>query len=108
VTKWHVRQYRPNYFSGFENAVCRDVEEDDILKCSWFENFRHEGFERFEIAPYGDEKIISAHYADGNGWVAGFAIPVDHPFAKDWRYSKEPDAGERAAEEGRTDADQAR
>lgn len=86
MTKFHVRQYRPNFVSGFENAVCRDVNESEILDCPWFKNFRYEGFERFEIAPYGDEKIISACYTDGNNWVAGFAIPVDHLFAENWRY----------------------
>lgn len=87
--KFHVRQYRPAYFSGFENSVCRDVEEDKILDCPWFDNFRHDGFERFTIEPYyGGELIISAHYSDGKHWVAGFAIPVDKPFAKDWRYQK--------------------
>lgn len=91
MSLFHVRQYRPNFFSGFENQVCRDVEEEHILDCRWFDNFRHEGFKDFTLEPYDSgETIIIAHYTDGKYWVAGFAIPVDHPFAKDWRYSREP------------------
>lgn len=93
MTLWHVRQYRPNFFSGFTNGVVRDVPYDDILKAPWFENFRHDGFERFSIEPYYDEQIIEAHYRDGEHMVAGFAVAADHPFASDWRYAPptEPD-----------------
>lgn len=85
--QYHVRQYRPNYFSGFENEVVRDVAFDDILKCSWFKNFEQHGFEHFSFCQYGDELLISAHYENGEHWVAGFAIPIDKPLAADWRYS---------------------
>jgi hypothetical protein len=84
--KVHVRQYRPNFVTGFENEVCRDVEEADILQCPWFDSFRRDGFVKFTIEPYHDEKIISAHYDDGKSWVAAFAVPIDHPLANDWRY----------------------
>jgi hypothetical protein len=86
--KYHVRQYRPNFFSGFHNDVVRDVEYDDILKAPWFENFRHKGFEKFTISPYDGELIIEAHYANGEHWVAGFAVAVDDPFASNWRYKE--------------------
>jgi len=89
---FHVRQYRPNYFSGFENEVVRDVPWDKILEVPWMENFRHEGFDRFTVEKYGTEWIIQAHYRDGAHWVAGFAIETTHPFAENWRYKKEDPA----------------
>lgn len=76
--KYLVRQYRPNFVTGFNNAVVRDVSYEDITKCEWFENFKHSGFKEFVIKPYnGDELIISAHYYDGKHWVVGFALPMD-------------------------------
>jgi hypothetical protein len=83
-----VRQYRPNYFSGFTNKVVRDVNYDDIINVPWADNFRHSDFEKFTIEPYGKELIISAHYKDGKSWVVGFAVDSDAEFAKDWRYQE--------------------
>ena len=78
MPKYLVRQYRPNYFSGFDNDVVRGVEYDDITKAPWMENFKHKGFTEFKVEPYsGDELIISAHYENGEHWVAAFALPED-------------------------------
>lgn len=76
--KYLVRQYRPNYFSGFENAVVRDVLYDDITNVPWSDGFKQADFKNFVIEPYnGDELIISAKYENGESWVVGFALP-DH------------------------------
>lgn len=76
--KYLVRQYRPAYFSGFETEVAKGVEYDKITAQPWFANFKHDGFTEFTIELYnGDELIISAHYANGEHWVAGFALPED-------------------------------
>jgi hypothetical protein len=88
MTLYHVRQYRPAYFSGFENQVVRDITYDDILKKpEWLQSFQSDDFTNFSIEPYGNELIIIAHYRNGKYWVAAFAINVNHPFAKDWRYT---------------------
>jgi hypothetical protein len=87
MTLYHVRQYHPNFFEGFENTVVHNVSYEDILKPLWFRNFEHHDFHRFEIAPYGNgELIISAHYRSGEQWVAGFAIDTSHELANNWRY----------------------
>lgn len=74
--KYLVRQYRPAYFSGFDTEVVKGVPYDEITKAPWFENFKHNGFTEFKIEPYHeDELIVSAHYANGEHWVAAFALP---------------------------------
>ena len=74
--KYLVRQYAPAYCTGFDLDVIKAVEYDDIIKCHWMERFKHSGFKEFVIKPYdGDELIISAHYKNGEHWVAGFALP---------------------------------
>lgn len=96
VKKYLVRQYRPAYFSGFETEVARGVEYDKITEQSWFSNFKRAGFKKFTIEPYarGDELIISALYANGKSWVAGFALPEESEMMSNngdlmrdnWRY----------------------
>ncbi len=88
MTLFAVRQYRPAYFSGFTNLACHDVEEDKILDCPWFENFKHSGFKEFKIEPYGNERIIVAYYDDGKHWVAGFCCEEGSEMSKDWRYQE--------------------
>jgi hypothetical protein len=96
---YHVRQYRPSFCSGFENAVVHDASYEKITEAPWFRNFQHEhdgGFEKFEIEPYGDELIISAIYKNGKHWVAGFAIKTDSKaeapdgglLVDNWRYKR--------------------
>ncbi len=70
-----VRQYRPNYFSGFNNAVERGVTYENITAIPWAENFKHGGFTKFTVEPYdGDELIVSAHYENGEHWVVAFCV----------------------------------
>ena len=84
---YHVRQYRPNFFSGFDNAVIHNVTKDEILSAPWFRNFEHEGFAQFTVELYGNgELIISAKYKNGESWVAGFAVSTDSEMANNWRY----------------------
>ena len=77
MSEYLVRQYRPAFVTGFQNAMFRAETRDDILKAPWLDYFRHDGFENFSIEPYGPELIISAHYRGGEHWVTGFALPVD-------------------------------
>ncbi len=75
--KYLVRQYRPDFVSGFTNKAYRDIELNDITKVPFCENFKHDGFLEFTVKPYGDELIVEAHYSDGKHWVVGFALPDD-------------------------------
>ncbi len=64
---YHVRQYRPAYFSGFENEVVRGIAKDDILAAPWFRNFEHEGFVRFTVEPYGNGELIPSRFTKTTG-----------------------------------------
>ena len=101
MTKYLVRQYRPNYFSGFINEVYRDIPYDEITKVPFCENFKHHGFKEFTIEAYGPELIISAHYDDGKRWVVAFALPMDSDamategglLRDNWRYQRHEQLG---------------
>ena len=85
--KYLVRQYAPNFCTGFDLDVVRDVEYEDILKVHWCERFKHDGFVEFYLEPYTkDELIFGAKYSDGKSWVVGFALPMDSE-------EKAPDGG---------------
>jgi hypothetical protein len=94
MTKYLVRQYRPGYFTGFPTSVISGVEEDDITKVPFCENFKHSGFTKFTVEPYSGELIISAHYENGKSWVVGFALPEESTLVApdgglmrdNWRY----------------------
>lgn len=86
-TLYLVRQYAPNFCSGFELDVVRDVKRDDITKVHWCDRFKRDGFVEFYVEPYGGgELIFGAKYKDGPSWVVGFALPVDSG-------AKAPDGG---------------
>lgn len=100
--KYLVRQYRPNYFSGFETQVVSGLSYDEITSAPFCENFKHGDFKCFTVSPYadGDELIIEAHYKNGAHWVAGFALPENSEMMSNngdkmrdnWRYkSRGPD-----------------
>jgi len=95
MSKYLVRQYAPNFCSGFDLDVLRDVEQDDIVKAPWCERFKTDEFVEFYLEPYsGDELIFGANYSDGKSYVAGFALPMDSMMMsnngdlmrENWRY----------------------
>lgn len=83
---YHVRQYRPGYFTGFDNSVVYNLPEDKITDTPWSENFKHGDFEKFTVGRYGRELIVEAYYKSGAHWVVGFAVESTDPLAEDWRY----------------------
>lgn len=84
--KYIVRQYRPNFVTGFENSVVHGLTYEEIPAIPWADNFKHSGFSHFTVSPYEGELIIEAHYTDGKHWVVGFALPEDSEI-------KAPDGG---------------
>jgi hypothetical protein len=80
---YRARQYRPNYFDGFdEEQVVEGLtkgELTDAEKCPWLNNFtgdHGEGhkFLRFEIDEISPSNlVVVAHYSDGTHWVASTA-----------------------------------
>lgn len=79
-----VRQYRPAYFEGFDNAVVEHVDLKDLMNpdvLPWLKNFMHDddpsyafvGF--YTETGYGNELLISARYNNGKHWVCAIAQP---------------------------------
>jgi hypothetical protein len=83
MTLYTVRQYRPAFFSGFDNAVVAHIPEADLMNpdmLPWLKNFQHDRFFEFYVEDgYGKEKIISARMNDGTHWVAAIAEPESKP-----------------------------
>jgi hypothetical protein len=77
---YRARQYRPDYFEGFEEQMVDGLTKGELLnveKCPWLKNFMHEGFERFEIDEITPSNlIVIAYYKDGTHWVATTARMV--------------------------------
>src|ERR1700722_3374398 len=95
--KYLVRQYRPNYCTGFEDAVYKDVPYDRITEVPFCANFKHSGFDHFIVEPYsGDELMVSAKYTNGESWVVAFALPDNSNdrlsdgelLRENWRYRR--------------------
>ena len=79
-----VRQYRPAFFEGFDNAVVEHVDEKDLMNPAvlpWLKNFQHAddptyAFVKFYVEEaFGKDKIVSALYNNGKHWVAAIAQP---------------------------------
>lgn len=87
---FHVRRYRPNYCTGYENEVVRDVPVEKLFTApDWLAKAAsRDNFDRFEIEPYYDEFIISVIHKNEEKWVMAFAVRTDHEFASNWRYSQ--------------------
>jgi len=89
MTKWRVRQYRPNFFSGYENEVVPNIEEDKFATdvpflVQWYNN---PTLDHMEFKPYsGDEWILVGHFKNSEYWVAGFATPESKIDPTNWRY----------------------
>ena len=79
-----IIQYRPAYFSGFENLVQSFSCLKDLLNIAWVDSFRKlpngqnkPNFHRFSISKYSDhpgyEYTLMAEYDDGKTWwVIGY------------------------------------
>ena len=84
-----IRQYRPAYFTGFENATVEFDGVEALLAISFVTSFVNESFHQFSIdTTNGDNIALMAEYDDGNKWwVVGFLdSPVDLP-----RWDKDSD-----------------
>jgi hypothetical protein len=80
---WLVRQYRPAYFTGFENQVCR---VENILDAEFLQSWKEHS--DLSVKDYGDgEQIVMGKSRDdGKSWVAAFACEDGSDMSKDWRY----------------------
>ncbi len=73
-----IRQYRPNYFSGFENETKEFSSLKELLSIEWVDSFRNQpDFHQFSInnpsSHSRSEYTLMAEYKNGNEWwVVGF------------------------------------
>ena len=82
-----IRQYRPSFFSGFENATAEYKTLEELMDIPFVKNFRldprhkeevtDKKFDRYAISDYGETRegesvVLVAEYKDGQHWVVGF------------------------------------
>ena len=79
-----IRQYRPNYFTGFKNETRTFGSLKELLSIDWVDNFRKlpngqidPNFHQYSINKYSNHKgyeyILLAEYENGyKWWVIGF------------------------------------
>jgi len=79
-----IRQYRPAYFSGFENETKAFTSLKELLNIDWVDNFRKmpngqidPNFHQYSTNKYSDHKgceyVLMAEYNNGHSWyVIGF------------------------------------
>lgn len=90
MTKYLVRQYSPNFCTGFDLSIVEVDGKDNVINVPWADRFKQDNFDKFEIADYGNgELIISACYNDGKHWVVSFACEIGSKHCKDWRYNRD-------------------
>lgn len=76
--KYLVREYLPNFFSGFDLHAYRGIEHAEITSMPFCDSWRNGAdFDKFVIEPYGPELMISAYLTTGKHYVVGFALPED-------------------------------
>lgn len=60
-----IRQYRPDFFEGFNNETAQFNTLDEMLAIPWIKNFAAiQGFYRFRI----DRDHLIAEYREGREW----------------------------------------
>ena len=79
-----IKQYRPSYFTGFEDKENIFSSLKELLNIKWVDNFRkildgqiNPEFYQYSISEYSDLKgykyLLMAEYEDGYKWyVVGF------------------------------------
>lgn len=89
----HVRQYRPAFFEGFQDAETDVESAAQLLALDWIQNFttgEGEHFYRFSIShPYSDYPQyhnLMAEYDNGRKWlvVANLQGDPDHELFKEF------------------------
>lgn len=72
-----IKQYRPNYFSGYENQIESFNSFEQLLNIDFVKKFsNHNNFYRYSLAlgeSYEDNNTLMAEYENGSvWWVVGF------------------------------------
>lgn len=89
-----ITQYRPAYFSGFENATVEFESTADLLEIPFVKNFVHnleKPFHRFSMtkSEMGGPSMLMAEYDDGHvWWVVGHFRDVADLDLPEWKHKK--------------------
>lgn len=79
--KGKIKQYRPAYFSGFENQVNNFNSIDELLNIDWIKNFtEYKDFFRLSISladGFTTEHHLMAEYKNGEDWYVVGSIDKD-------------------------------
>jgi hypothetical protein len=79
-----IIQYRPSYFSGYENAINEFNSLDELLNIEWVDAFKRlpndqisPSFHQFSINKWSDQNdhkyVLIAEYKEGfEWWVVGY------------------------------------
>lgn len=73
-----IKQYRPGYFTGYENKVENFNSLNELLAIDFVDNFKNtpelSSFHQFSISePSDDTMILMAEYEEGKiWWVVGY------------------------------------
>ena len=79
--KGKIKQYRPAYFSGFENQVNNFNSIDELINIDWIKNFTEDkDFFRLSISLAGGfttKHHLMAEYKNGESWYVVGSIDKD-------------------------------
>lgn len=82
-----ITQYRPNYFSGFENETVSFSSTEELLEIPFIQNFKHGKFSSFSKS---DNRLM-AEYDDGyEWWVVGMIKSPELVDLPEWKAKYRP------------------
>ncbi len=75
-----IRQYRPAYFTGYENEIKEFNSIEELLNIDFVKNFKYlsngevdKDFYQYSIGNNGERDILIAEYKEGyEWWVIGY------------------------------------
>lgn len=72
-----IKQHRPPYITGFENADVEFNSVDELLNIPFVKNFKEDvNFHRFSLSLEGNWPMLVAEYSEGHVWyVVGHIFP---------------------------------
>ncbi len=86
-----IKQYRPNFFSGFENETVEFATTEELLNVEFVKKFKRDGFSGFALSTYGEQTNLIATYKNGKKWwVVGFIDDVSNVNLSKWEAGKAP------------------
>ena len=92
--RYTLTQYRPNYFSGFEQQTHGFDTAEELLQAPWLKSFAESGkdreFYQFSLSPHTkNQTLLMAEYNEGRVWwvaamINDFPDVKFHSFLPEW------------------------